>query len=334
VFKSEEDKEHETIEPWPLKATREYAKDLIGAKSTGAAEIQNLRAVLFNWIMQHRVEESEFKSFYNLLKICWKFGKIPLKVKNVLKSKTEDPTPEALDQLTEELYKSVVVNEFPLITNCEKMMGSDAYLARYSKLCSEYIKGIKVMNLIEGNTYPDLDKSIDKLSQLFKDFLLKEVRRIETEAARKRYMENTKMINAKLKNITNVTIQNTQRFCKTLEARYELKLKQAAKMDEAKYQKRLKFLKENLDVVGYNLWEYMTKQWMVRELLMYFDQHPDELVWFSEGYLSTEMIILRSRKLSEYMKKKIYVGKKKIVGVKTLAPIDATTDPGVYDGQA
>jgi len=319
-----------SVEPWPFKASREYAKDLMSAGNSGDPKIQNLRAILYNWIMKHRVEQSEFRSFYELIKKSWNGPYFDRELKNKLMS-NKDVDSKILDKLTDELYRAVIVKELPLATNCEKKLGSDAYLATYSKLCSEYTKGIKVDNLIEGNTYPDLDKSIEKLSHLFKDYLSKIVKQIPNERQRKAFMRDTKLINGKLKKITNLCVKNTNSFYETLIKRYGAKMKEAAKNDPAAYKKRLRFLKENLDVVGYNLWGYMTKQWMVRELLEYFDNHISKLIWFSDGYIATEQIVRNSKEIDSYIQEKIAVGKKKFVGIRIMSPIDDTTDPEVHN---
>ena len=51
-------------EPWPLKFSRVYAKDLLKNSDSGSKAIQNTREVFFELILNNTMEKKEFLNFY------------------------------------------------------------------------------------------------------------------------------------------------------------------------------------------------------------------------------------------------------------------------------
>lgn len=67
-------------------------------------------------------------------------------------------------------------------------------------------------------------------------------------------------------------------------------------------------LKENIEVVSYNIWRFLTKEWMQHELLRYFDTNIDRLKILSFGYLSSENLTTEGDKMKDYINLKIKIG--------------------------
>jgi len=72
---------------------------------------------------------------------------------------------------------------------------ADSYLSRFSKYCSEYCKGVKAENLMHGNTYPDIERSMHNLSALLLEYLTLKLRNIKLESDRQTFLLNTVLIN-------------------------------------------------------------------------------------------------------------------------------------------
>jgi len=92
-------------------------------------------------------------------------------------------------------------------------------------------------------------------------------------------------------------------------------------------------LKENVEVVSYNIWRLLTKEWMQHELLHYFDTNIDRLKVLSFGYLSSENLTIEGDKMKDYINLKIKIGQDKRKKVRTLYPVDSDEFyPGVNTG--
>lgn len=320
-----------SVEPWPLKFSKTYAKLMIGAISTGDPVIQNLRAILFNWILKHRVEKSEFLKFYKLFQGTLKKDDFPQDAKKLIFSE-DDLGKEKLDWLTDKIYNLTVANEKPMRIDCEQKLISDAYLATYSRFCEDYVKGSTLDNLVAGNSFSDLEKSIEKISKLFKEFLKSKIKFLPTQESRKAYMTNTVSLNRKYKQLIELTKKNSDEFFKVMIERYGEKIKQKSADKKIKFDDLKIRFKENFDVLGYLLWEFLTKAWMKWELLHYFDENMFMIYSLCESYLPSEMLYAKAQTIKKYILDKITLDNHKPHGVHLISPIDETTDPKVYSG--
>jgi hypothetical protein len=278
------------------------------------------------------MEKSEFLKFYKLLKDVYNSKYFSLELKQTLRNK-QDLSLVDFKIVTTEIYEIVMSDERPLMKECELKLAGDNYLAPYSKYCSEYVRGIRIENLVEGNTYPDLQKSIEKVSLLLKEYLIIKLRNIKKESDRKTFLLHTDVINKKFKDLIKITEDNTVRFLKKVYLRYGKKLEEQDGKDKAKYEKRKKQLKENFEVVSYNIWRYLTKEWMQKELLRYFDLHTEKLIWLSEGYLASEMLVNQGNTMKNYMDDRLKISSNPKKMVRTLTPVDSDEFyPGVNTG--
>lgn len=331
-FKPISDFSHIGEEPWPLKYSRFYSKELLKIDNSGHKKIQNLRTILFNIILSNKMEKAEFLRFYKLLKDLYTSKEFPEQLKTTMANELDMSTND-LYILEQQIYHEVVKDERPLLKHCELKLAGDSYLAPYSKYCSEYVRDIKVENLIVGNTYPDVEKSVQKLSLLLQEYLTIKLRNIKLESERKAFLLDTKLINKKFKDLIQITMKNTARFMDKLLVRYKVQLLKQSNNDEIKLQARTGQLKENFEVVSYNIWRYLTKEWMQKELLRYFDQHLDKLMWLSDGYLSSEMLINQGDVMKKYMQMRVKIGVDKKKKVRTLTPVNSDEFyPGVNTG--
>lgn len=329
-FTPEMDIEFLNTEPWPLKISKEYAKILMEVKSTGDRKIQNLRAILLNWILKHRVEQKEFLKFYNLLKETLSQKDFPADIKSeIMSDKFIEKT--RLDFLTDKIYNLTVANERPIRIDCEQKLISDAYLASYSRFCTEYVKGSNLENLVEGNSFSDLEKSIEKINELFREFLKNKIKFLPNQPSRTEYMTNVEKINKKYKELIALTKKNTDEFFEVLYKRYETKIKERGKTEED-HKKMKNMFKENFDVMGYLLWEYLTKAWMKNELIHYFDNHTYVIFSLSENFLPSEVLMEKANNIKKFINDKIMLDNDKPHGIHLMSPIDETTDPVVYSG--
>lgn len=123
----------------------------------------------------------------------------------------------------------------PLISTCERRLIADSYLSRFAKYCSEYCKDVKVENLIKGNTYPDIEKSMHNLSALLLEYLNLKLRNIRLESDRQTFLLNTALINQKFKDLIWITQKNTESFLLKLNTRYKETLMSQSDDDPEKF---------------------------------------------------------------------------------------------------
>lgn len=321
-----------TMEPWTLKASRQHAKMLLKSNSTGDPNIQNLRAIFLNFILKHRVEQNEFKIFYKMFSETYENDKeMPADVKKKI-STNFSLTKEELDKLTDKVYNLTMANDKPLRIDCEMKLISDSYLASFSRFCSDYVKGAKLENLIVGNSFPDVEKSIEKISILFTEFLKKKIKSYSDEASRKNYLSNVEKINKKYLKLIELTEKNCDDFFKDLKTIYNQDIEDAAKELKTKKENILSNFKENFDVFGYLLWEFLAKDWMRNEILAYFDTHRSIIKALCMSYLPTEVIVEKAKAIKEYVNRRISFDNTNSDNIHVLSPVDEDMDQEVRNG--
>ena len=171
------------------------------------------------------------------------------------------------------------------------------------------------------------------LSALLLEYLNLKLRNIRLESDRQTFLLNTGLINQKLKDLIWITQKNTESFLLKLNTRYKDTLMNQSDNDPEKYKERVALLKENIEVVSYNIWRFLTKEWMQHELLRYFDTNIDRFKVLSFGYLNSENLSTEGDKIKDYINLKIKIGQDKRKKVRTLCPVDSDEFyPGVNTG--
>ena len=285
-------------EPWSLSLSREYSKVFIkDAVSTGDAKVQNLRAIFLSLILDHQLEKSEFLDIIQILREMWELSldrmndiKYDITFRNGNETSDDGRTKipplseEKMKEFADYFYKEIVSSSSSFKAYCTKTFNTDAFLSDYAKFCPEYVNGLFLNSLNEGNTFTQFSYALHVLTKIFRNLLITKMKYLD-EYKKVEYMKNHTQVNELYKKIIKDANTLTNSFKGKLQKYFvndiyskvdTLEINEKDKEIEKK--KMVKNLHENIEVLVFTFLSWIDKPWIRDEIIQILEKHKAKTI--------------------------------------------------------